>query len=145
MRKKTMGISLAVILFILVSLAVSSPAFMPEDPDQPIRPLLLKDQTLKEQYVLMIENPDLSSQVRSEKLTDLSQSYASLSEQAGNLNRQGIEHGLLLPLESYFKDLSDALSSMALAFENTDPQSLILANDRLKELDQEFQNLKDNA
>lgn len=139
MRKKIISFCLIAMLFMIVSLTVPSPGFVPVDPNQPIRPLLLEDHSLKESVQAILHNPDLEASKRGEELALLAESYKDLSNQTEALLLQGIEHPVLPQLKSYFSSLALALTDMATAFDATDPLQLTQANERLKELDLEFQ------
>jgi|GEM_PF-2659773 len=142
MRKKIIGFSILAALFILFNLTIASPSYLPIDPNQPVRPLLLEDQSLKESYQTILNDSDLAAQERGQALAQLSDSYLLLAEQTESLLESGIDHPVLTPLASYFSELSQALSDMSAAFLLTDPHKLAEANEQLKNLDQEFQSMQ---
>lgn len=144
MRKKIPFIFIAAICLLALSIGAASPSFVPVDPDQPIRPLLLEDQTLKENYQSVLQDSTLASHGRSLELNRLSESYADLAAHARKMQNEGIAHPILPSLETYFSDLSIALSTMADAFEQTDPILLAQANESLKTLDENFQSMQQN-
>lgn len=142
MRKKIIGFSMLAALFILFNLMIASPSYLPIDPNQPVRPLLLEDQILKESFQTILNDSELAAQERGQALAQLSESYQLLSEQTETLLERGFDHPVLTPLASYFSELSKALSDMSAAFLLTDPHKLAEANEQLKNLDQEFQSMQ---
>ncbi len=142
MRKKITGFCLLAALFILINLTTAAPAFVPVDPNQPVRPLLFEDQALKETYQTILDDPSLAAEQRGQALARLADSYHALAAQTKAMVEKGIDHPVLVPLETYFSGLSETLSDMAQAFAATDPLRLTEANERMKKLDQEFESIK---